>query len=117
VREEPDLPVIRDSEELSVQRTGTVLLSTDGLMPRISPDFRPVFSYPHIVKMKLACRLKLYQCCVVSTTFPIALKLLATEQCSPATVGMVMGVNMMAWTMLMLTGEIFRKFVGKIYLR
>ena len=36
---------------------------------------------------------------------------------SPSTVGVVVGVNLTAWTMLMLTGEIFRKFVGRIYLR
>ena len=115
---------------------------------RISPEFRPIYLFPHIVKMRLARKLKLFQTFVISATLPICLSLMSKvlgawlayclvilikrglthlnhlfktnmrqDLMSPSTVGIVLGVNLTAWTMLMLTGEIFRKFVGRIYLR
>jgi len=114
---EPVLPDIRDPEGFSKQGSGTVLIAPTGLQPRIGPEFRPIYLYPHIVKMRLACKLKLYQTFVISTTLPLCITLMTKDMMSPSTVGIVLGVNLTAWTMLMLTGEIFRKFVGRIYLR
>jgi len=114
---EPVLPDIRDPEGFSKKGSGTLLIAPDGTLPRISPEFRPIYLFPHIVKMRLACKLKLFQTFVISATLPICLSLMSKDLMSPSTVGIVLGVNLTAWTMLMLTGEIFRKFVGRIYLR
>lgn len=114
---EPVLPGIRDPEGFSMQGSGTVLIAPTGLQPRIGPEFRPIYLFPHIVKMRMACKLKLYQTFLVSTTLPLCITLMTKDIMSPSTVAMVLGVNLTAWTMLMLTGEIFRKFVGRIYLR
>jgi len=114
---EPVLPDIRDPEGFSMQGSGTVLIAPDGVQPRIGTEFRPIYLFPHIVKMRLACKLKLYQTFVISTTLPLCITLMTKDMMSPSTVGIVIGFNLTAWTMLMLTGEIFRKFVGRIYLR
>ena len=43
---------------------------------RISPEFRPIYLFPHIVKMRLACRLKLFQTFVISTALPLCITLM-----------------------------------------
>ena len=43
---------------------------------RIGPEFRPIYLFPHIVKMRMACKLKLYQTFLVSTTLPLCITLM-----------------------------------------
>jgi hypothetical protein len=76
-----------------------------------------VFAYPHIVKMRLACKMKLYQTALISVALPVSLKCLAMDYCGPSTVAALAGISFVSLSVLTIVGEVFRKFVGKIYMR
>lgn len=113
---EPVLPQIRNPDERAVQSTGTIIIAPGGVKPR-HPNFDLVFKYPHIVKLHICCRLKLYQTAFIVCMYPASLVALREDILTPSQVAAIGGLNLAAFAVLMVVGEFFRKFVGMIYLR
>jgi len=80
------------------------------------PDFEPVFVSPHIKHIRAVCRLKLYQSGFILLLMPFSIKLLADEQILPHQVLLTAGFGVGSLVVLGLVGELFRKFVGILYL-
>jgi len=71
--------------------------------------FTTVFMFPHIVKVRAMCRLKLYQTGLTFCVVPLYVAMLATGQISPSVLGVVTGLCGVTTLMLFSIGEVFRQ--------
>jgi len=85
-------------------------------LPDRYPGYKTVYRSPLIIAMHVACRLKLYQTALTAVLLPVSAGLLFIGGIAPASFGAVAGVSTLATVMLFLSGEIFRRTVGMIYI-
>jgi len=85
-------------------------------LPDPFPGFKTVYRSPYIVAMHIACRFKLYQTALTAVLLPVSAGLLYLGAIQPASFGAVTGVSTLATVMLFLSGEVFRRTVGIIYI-
>jgi len=84
--------------------------------PERFPGYKPVYRFPHIVFVRALCRLKIYQTLLNLVVAPGAIFTCSLGLIPPASAGMLIGVCSGATAMVFLSGEIFRRIVGFIYL-
>jgi len=80
------------------------------------PGFTPVFSFPYMRTLRIACRLKIYQTLVTCGCIPLALNWLSHGLITPPVLGVFTGLAAGAIVMLGAVGELSRKIVGILYI-
>lgn len=100
------------------------LLSTPRSLQKVQPqssqddrhqNYDVIFKFPYIVFARIVCRLKLYQTAATTLAVPCAGYLAHVGSVDLQTVTSIVLINGLAFVMLYVMGEIFRRIIGLIY--